>query len=290
MKPIWAIEPFAFQTFMRGMFLELKAGLAEDHPYIKLFHAGAIDDARRGGLPIDRVGNMAVVSLSGPMMKNPGWLRFFGFASSKDVRSAIQAAVADDGVDQILLRIDSPGGEVDGTAELADEVRKAGKVKRVIAQVDGMAASAAYWVASQASSIVAGRMDMIGSIGVRMMLYDFSKMFEEAGIRAMPIDTGPFKSAGVQGAEITAEQEAYFQGLVDDTFSEFRKAVQSGRGLSAEQFAAVGDGKVFTAPDAVELGLIDRIQGIDETVSNSRQQATRKARLALSMTALGSSY
>lgn len=293
MKPIWAIDHIAFQTFMRGMMLELKAGLADDHPHVKLFGqapaktitAGAIEDARRAGLPVIREGNTAIVSLSGPMMKNAGWLKFYGFADTREVRAAVRSAVADDEVDQIMLRIDSPGGEVDGTAELAEDVRKAGKIKRVIAQSDGMIASAAYWVASQASAIYAGRMDWIGSIGVRTLIYDFSAMFEEAGIRAVPIDTGPFKSAGAMGTPLTADQEAYFQGLVDDNFTEFRKAVQSGRGLADAQFEAVGDGRVFSTPDAVQLGLIDRIQTMDETIGNFRQQATRKARLALSLTA-----
>src|SRR5690606_22789828 len=148
---------------------------------------------------------------------------------------------------------------------------KAAQVKPVIAQVDGIAASAAYWAASQATTISAGRMDMVGSIGVRMMLYDFSGMFDQAGIRAIPLDTWQFKSAGAMVTEVTKAQQAYFQGLVDDNFSEFRKAVQMGRGLNDAQFDAVGDGRIFTAPDSVQLGLIDRVQTIDETVSRFRQ-------------------
>lgn len=294
MKALWAIEPVAFEAFLRGMALQMRAGQDDENPYFKiemdhtaaLIQAGSVDDAKRAGLPVEKTSGMAIVSLAGPMVKRASpVMKWFGFTGSNDVRAALRAAVADDDVQQVMLRIDSPGGTVDGTAELAEDVRKAAAVKPVFAQVDGTAASAAYWVASQATGIFAGRMDLTGSIGVRMMIYDFSAMFEEAGIRAVPIDTGPFKSAGAQGTHLTEDQQAYFQGLVDDTFSEFKRAVQTGRQLSDSQFAAVGDGRVFSAPDALELGLIDRIQTIDETVSRHRQQVTRKARLALSITA-----
>lgn len=280
MKPIWAVEPVAFESFLRGIQLHIRM-----QSPVELV-AAATEDARRSGLPISRDGSVAIIHMSGPMLKNPGAVyRYFGFASTTDQRSAFRAALADDDVEQIVWHVDSPGGTVDGTMELGEEVRKAAMVKRVTVQSGGMIASAAYWAASQANSIHAGRMDLVGSIGVRMMVYDYSKLFEAEGIRAVPIDTGEFKSAGALGAPFTADQEAYFQALVDDHFSEFRKAVQTGRKLADNQFEAVGDGQVFTAPASLELGLIDRIQGMDETISNFRQQAVRKARLAFSMTA-----
>jgi len=280
MKPLWAVEPVAFEAFLSGIQLQIRMQSPVD------LLAAATDDARRNGLPISREGSVAIIHMSGPMMKSTNAVyRWFGFASTTDQRAAFRAALADDEVDQIVWYVDSPGGTVDGTMELGEEVRKASMVKRVTVQSGGMIASAAYWAASQANAIHAGRMDLVGSIGVRMLVYDYSKLFENEGVRAVPIDTGQFKSAGAMGTPFTAEQEAYFQALVDDNFSEFRKAVQTGRKMADSQFEAVGDGRVFSAPASLELGLIDRIQGIDETISNFRQQAMRKARLAFSMTA-----
>jgi len=280
MKTLWAIEPAAFEAFLKGVQLQIQL----ERPESVL--AAATEDARRAGLPISRQGNLAIIHMAGPMMKSTNAVyRWFGFASTTDQRAAFRAALADEEVEQILWHVDSPGGTVDGTLELGEEVRKAALQKRVTVQSGGMIGSAAYWAASQANAIHAGRMDLVGSIGVRMMVYDFSKMFESDGVRAVPIDTGPFKSAGAMGTPFTAEQEAYFQALVDDHFGEFRRAVQTGRKMADSQFEAVGDGRVFTTPAALELGLIDRVQGIDETVSSFRQQAVRKARLALSMTA-----
>ena len=235
--------------------------------------AGAADDAERFGLPIQKHGNVAVVSLEGPMVKNAGFLRFFGFAGSKETQRAIEAAASDDDIETILLNIDSPGGSVDGLAELTDATAAAAREKTVIAQVSGMAASAAFMVASQASKIFAGRMDLIGSIGTRMLLFDLSKMFEEAGIKAIPVDTGKFKSAGALGTEITDEQIADFQRIVDAFFDDFVAAVANGRSMSEKKVREVGDGRIFLAREAIEIGLIDGIQSFDETFTQNIKMA-----------------
>src|SRR5699024_4511213 len=127
------------------------------------------------------------------------------------IRAAVQSAMADDAVDNIVLVIDSPGGSTAALSDLGDTIAWAREHKTIISQVDTMAASAAYYVAAQTSKIYAGRMDLVGSIGVRMTLYDYSKAFGDAGIKAIPIDTGEFKSAGEIGTEITEAQIAEFQ-------------------------------------------------------------------------------
>jgi ClpP class serine protease len=168
---------------------------------------GPAMDAGRDGLPIRVDEGVAIIPLMGPMMRRAGPIAArYGIAGTDGVRLAIESAVADDDVDQILLRIDSPGGSVSGLDQLGDAISAA--KKPVTALVDGMAASAAYYVASQADRIVLGRNDLVGSIGTRMMLYDFSRQFENDGVEAVPIDTGKHKSAGALGTKITDEQRA----------------------------------------------------------------------------------
>jgi hypothetical protein len=99
-----------------------------------------------------------------------------------------------------------------------------------------------------------------------MMLYDFSKMLSEAGIRAVPIDSGEFKSAGALGTPITPRQEEYFQGVVDGFFADFLKVIQRGRGMIAAAVKAAADGKMFLAGDALQLGLIDGISTFSQTL------------------------
>jgi len=267
---VWAIEPMAFQVLLQ----QIRAVM----PRLDV-SAGPTEDAERSGLPITKVGSTAMITLKGPMIKEASWLsQYFGIASTRGVQQAIQSALADDDVEKILLYTDSPGGSVDGLAELGDTIAEAVKVKDVIAQVSGMVASAAYYAISQATEIRAGRMDLVGSIGTRMMFYDFSKAYEDAGIEAVPIDTGEFKSAGVMGAAITEAQRKEFQRIVDGYFTDFKAMVINGRGIAAKQLDSYADGRMFFAKEAVEMGLIDKISTIENTIHELRQNARPKGR------------
>lgn len=242
---------------------------------------GPAEDSQRNGDPIQVSGNTAVISISGPMVKNGGWIaRWLGMCSTAEVIKAVKTAISDKDIENIVLRMDTPGGSVSALAELGDAVREAAKEKNVIAQVEGMAASAGYYVASQANKIFANRMDLIGSIGTRIELYDFSKAFEKAGIEAVPVDTGEFKSAGMMGTKITDAQKADFQRIVDGFFQDFKETVMNGRNMTEKEFNSVADGRVFFAGEALDLGLIDGIQGIEQTLSELTQPAGRSTQAA----------
>ncbi len=222
-------------------------------------------------LPLRTMGPLAIIPITGLMLKDvPDWALWFfeGLISdTRRVASAVAIAAADPAVQAIVLRIDSPGGSVDGLSELGDAIAAAAGQKRLIAQVDGTAASAAYYAASQAGEIRAGKMDVTGSIGVIWELYDYSALYAEQGIEAVPIATSEFKYAGMEGTELTSSQRAEFQRLVDQFFAQFKAAVQQGRRMSAMELAAVSDARVWLGIDALRLRLIDRISTIDETVS-----------------------
>jgi ClpP class serine protease len=136
--------------------------------------------------------------------------------------------------------------------------------------VAALCCSAAYWLAAQAHQIFAHRLDHIGFVGVRALLYDYSRAFEKAGVRPVVADTGEYKSLGVRGTPITEPHREYLQALVDATFGEFQLAVKTGRGLSVSRIQDIADGRVFTAADAVRLGLIDSIRTTVETLAKMR--------------------
>lgn len=224
-------------------------------------------------------GSVGVIQLHGLMMKSPGiWAAYFGATDTAALRHAFDAAASMDTVEHILCDVDSPGGSVDGLAELGDAVYAARQRKPVTMHVSGMCASAAYYVASQGTAIYANRMDLIGSIGTRMMLYDFHKMFEAEGIEAVPIDTGVHKSAGAMGTEITEEQRAEFQRIVDAYFADFLAVI--GRGRKIDGLKELADGRMFMAEEAVANGLIDGIRGIGQTLGEieERRRVKGKAR------------
>lgn len=204
-------------------------------------------------------GDAAVIDLVGSMTKYGSSMSMMSYGTV-GVRKAIRNAVKDKSVKRIGLVIHSPGGTVEGTGDLAEEVRVAATKKPVIAYVEDMCASAAYWVASQATRIVASPSAVIGSIGVYMIVYDESEAAEQQGVKTHVIRTAEFKGAGAPGTEVTDAQIAEWQRQCDEVHELFGKAVMGGRGISAEEFERVATGSVWRADKAKRLKLIDDIK------------------------------
>lgn len=209
--------------------------------------------------------SVAVIDLVGVMMKAETSLG--ASASTIRVRQELRRAANDTRVSAIILRIDSPGGSVSGTSDLADTVAWATKIKPVVAFGEDLVASAAMWVAAQCSSfVVNSRTASVGSIGTIIGLYDLSGKAAAEGIKAKVYATGPLKGAGFAGSAITPEQDAYFQNIVDATQEHFSNAVAAGRELTREQVDELATGGVFSAEVALAAGLIDGIQSFEQTL------------------------
>ena len=221
--------------------------------------------AARGYTTAGAEGNVAVVSLRGTMMKHQTSMG--EGASTVLARRSIRAAVADKTIDGILLLIDSPGGTVSGTGDLAEEVAAANKQKPVVAYIEDLGASAAYWVASQASKIYANPTAMVGSIGTFAVLYDFSEQADKLGVKVHVLRAGEFKGMATEGTEITDEQLAYWQGVVNDLNTHFLAGVSAGRKLPLSKVTELADGRVHVGIQAQRLGLIDGAQSFAATVS-----------------------
>lgn len=251
---LWMIEPVYFNNAVANV----------RNGTIKAMEPAAFDseDERSSYKPYDLADGIATISIDGPMMKGSSK---YGGTSTVDMRDAIRKAVKDEAVKAIILHVDSPGGTVAGTSELAADVRAANAAKPVFTHVEDLCASAAYWVASQTRNIQATATSEIGSIGVVMQLADTSGAYEKEGIQVHTLSTGAFKGAGFDGAPVTAEHLAYFQSRLDDLYGHFLNAVKSGRGMSIENVRSAADGKVFGAEKAKEMGLIDGVGSIDDT-------------------------
>lgn len=221
-------------------------------------------------------GDVAVIDVQGLMLKRESIWTMLGFATSTEtITAVINEAASNKKIGSVVYRVDSPGGTVDGQHKMVSAAKRLSETKPTFTQVDGEAASAAYWLASQSRKMFSGPGDLTGSIGVRMMLYDLSRAFANEGIEAVPIDTGKFKSAGAFGTEITTEQREYFQAIVDDAFADFLADVRAGRRMSQARAAEVGDGRLFTARQSLDAGLIDGIQDMDATMRMARRAAGR---------------
>lgn len=261
---MWAVEQSRFrQMLARLQGVDLAAHIAANQdrnvsqPSVERLSEGSPSGTANQAV-------IAVLSIDGVMTKRGS---SFGAAGSVYLRKEIRQAVADPGVDAILLVIDSPGGTVAGTADLAAEIKAASTKKPVYAQIEDCCCSAAYWVASQATKVYANdRTAIVGSIGTYLGLYDESEKFAADGIKPVLIATGEHKGAGFPGTEITDNQRAHFQGVIDQTQQSFADAVSSGRQLSAEEVEQLATGKVWLADQATQLGLIDGIQSRDTTL------------------------
>lgn len=214
------------------------------------------------------VNGTAIIEMRGAMMK--GASKFGDTVSTVAVRRQVRDAMADRQVKSIVLAIESAGGHVAGTKELADDVKAAAAVKPVVAHIDDLGASAALWVASQATRVYANATAEVGSIGVVAVLHDLSGAYEREGVKVHVVSTGDLKGAGTAGTEITEEIIASVQDKVDALNEFFINAVAEGRNLTVEAVKEMATGDTFIAKKALALGLIDGIQTLDDTIAQSR--------------------
>jgi signal peptide peptidase SppA len=218
-------------------------------------------------------GPVAVIDIVGPILKGAPWfidLLGIEVADTERIRAGLQAAQADDAVKGILLWIDSPGGTVSGVAQVADDVlaiREAGRRFPIVAAVDDLCCSAAYWIAAQAGRIYANESATVGSIGVYAIVDDASRAMENEGIATHVFASGPAKGQGTEYSERpTPAQLDSVRREVDGLADLFVAAVAQGRGMTPGKAREVATGEVWLAGQARGLGLIDGVSPADEVL------------------------
>ena len=273
---IWAMHPEAITAAtdrLNGL------GLADHVALSRAVHTPSARYAS-GAYPVIGDGT-AVLQLLGPITKHGSSLRG---TSSVSLRRQVRHAAEDDRVRSILLIVDSPGGTVAGSHDLAADVAAAAKKKPVTAFVEDLGASAAYLIACQARTVFATKTTMVGSIGTYAVIVDSSKMADKIGLKVHVVKTGAFKGAGTPGTEVTAEQLAEWQRVVDQMNDRFIEAVARGRHMSIDKVKQFADGRVHVGHDAVTLGLIDGIKTFDEVVDLVGQNSHAHKELEMSRT------
>lgn len=251
--------------------------------------ASAVAAARRVQAPASAPGSIAVIPVFGVLAN-----RMHMFAnvsqegtSTEGLTLALRQAAADPSVAAIVLDVDSPGGSVFGVQELADAVTAARERKPVVAVANSLAASAAYWVASQADELVVAPGGQVGSIGVLAVHDDVSKAAELAGVRRTYVTAGKYKAEGNAYAPLDDEARNQMQQTVDVYFDRFVRAVAAGRRVSLtavrEQF---GQGRLVVSSDAVARGMADREETLQQTIDRlvaRQEKASRAPRAVVGM-------
>lgn len=264
----WAILPEHLQMMselIRGMDLRSHLDQVAKDPAAIFGDVGGGD---RYGYATRVVDDFAIVSVSGALMKHQASMS--SNASTVMLRRTIRRAAHDPTIKGIMLQIDSPGGTVAGTREFANEISSANKLKPTHAFIEDLGASAAYWVASQAGRIAANATALVGSIGTYAVVEDYSKLAEEKGIKVHVVKAGEFKGSGVPGTEVTTEQLANMQRVIDGLNDRFLDGVVAGRNLSRSTVKSLNDGRVHLAESAQDLKLIDSVESFADAIDHLR--------------------
>jgi signal peptide peptidase SppA len=242
----------------------------------------------RKNLPQARAGSVAIIpvyGVIGPRMNL--FSEMSGGTTFEKLTKQLHQAMANADVRTIVLDVDSPGGTVAGGAEFTAEVMKARTKKPIVAVAQFLMASAAYQLGSAATEIVAAPTARIGSVGTYMIHTDLSKALAELGIARTYISAGEGK---VDGNETQPPSEAYLaraQASIDDAYGQFVDLVVQGRGkgTTAEQVRTKWKAHCYSAAEALQLGMIDRIATLDDTLTRllSESPDAEDRRLALTL-------
>jgi protease-4 len=233
---------------------------------------------RAGGLTVPgRPGKptIAIVTVSGPIVSGRGGPQALPLsresAGGDTIAAALREAAADDEVEAVVLRVDSPGGAVTGSETIWREVcRVRAGGKPVVASMGGVAASGGYYIAMAADTIVANPGTVTGSIGVVTGKLVARDLKERLGLGTDSVRTNTNANAWSVNTPFTAEQRAMVEAEADLFYDDFVRRVAEARGMSVEEVDAVARGRIWTGADAHARGLVDELGGLRTAVRRAK--------------------
>jgi protease-4 len=204
-------------------------------------------------------GRIAVVDLEGVII------------TPKDTVKQLKKFADDDSVKAIILHINSPGGGVAASEEIYQQVRRIRdqKKKRIVAAIETVGASGAYYVASGTNKIYSDRGSIVGSIGVIMEWYNYGDLMKWAKLKNIVIKTGEFKDTGNPSRDLTPAEQEYLQATAENMLGQFVASVASGRGMKPEDVKSIADGKIWTGEQAKSMKLVDEIGDFETAVEQT---------------------
>ena len=189
--------------------------------------------------------NLQIIELNGPIMV------------VDEVLEKIEKAKSDINIQGVLLKVNSPGGAVAPSIEVAYAIKELNEIKPVVAYASGIMASGSYYASIWANKIVANPGSMIGSIGVIMQSADASELMSKIGIKTQIVKTGKYKESGTPTRQWTKEEREELEKVTQNTYDMFITDVSNARNLKKEDHQIYADAHIFTSSQAKEVGLID---------------------------------
>lgn len=215
-------------------------------------------------------GNVAVVDVTGTLdYKETDWSLYFNEMTYESLAGILATLVTDGGVKNVVLDIDSPGGAVRGISVASDAIkatREAGL--NVIAHTSGMMCSAAYWLGVSADETLSAKAGEVGSVGVVAVHREITGMLDQMGIKVTVFRKGEEKALGSPYEALTDKARASIDRGLENAYTAFIDHVAAERNLSSDVVrSTIATGRVFTATEALQLGMIDKIQTFNSLVN-----------------------
>lgn len=240
-----------------------------------IFMAPRMKTAKSGG-----EGKIAVIYVEGMIIGGRGQTSLLSEAGGTDnIIRQIHEARDDKSVRAVVLRINSPGGSVPATQEVGEEItklRNSGKI--VVASMGDMAASGGYWLAAVCDKIYANHGTLTGSIGVYMPYSNWEELYKKIGVRQEKIKSGVHKDILSPERQITPEERAIIQAMVDEMYNQFVTTVAEGRKMDPAKVRQLADGRIYTGNQAQQLGLVDTLGNMYDAIEEAARMAGIKGK------------
>lgn len=206
--------------------------------------------------------------------KKIGLVRIFDVIYSSEIYvGQLQELRKDKSIAGVILRIDSPGGAVAPSQEIYEEVKRFAAVKKpLIVSMGNVAASGGYYIASPASKIFANPGTITGSIGVIFQFPHYHKLLDKIGIKMTTIKAGKFKDIGNPNRDLSEQELAFLQNLINNTHEQFIQDVSTARKMNIKDLRQIADGRILNGKQAFDAGLVDSLGSFSTAISYLKNQ------------------
>ncbi len=194
--------------------------------------------------------------------------------ASETISKAIKKAREDENVKAVVFRINSGGGSALASDVIWREIELTKKEKPVVASFGNVAASGGYYIACGADKIIASPTTVTGSIGVFGLFFNMEDFYDhKLGIKFDEVNTNKFADMGSSSRPMSDYEAQVMQNLVEDVYDDFITKVADGRKMSKDEVDEIGQGRVWSGVDALEIGLVDQLGGLDEAIAVAAELA-----------------
>jgi protease-4 len=190
---------------------------------------------------------------------------------SKSPVDEIKEYLSDPSIKAIVLRVNSPGGGVAASQEIFAIVKRAASEKTVVVSMGSVAASGGYYISAPATRILANPGTITGSIGVILEIPNVQGLMDKVGVRTEVIKSGKHKDLASAFRTMSDEDRRVLQNVIDDVYEQFIEDVAAARDLGVDEVRRMADGRIYTGRQALELGLVDELGGLEEAITLSAE-------------------